>query len=36
VFILDREGVLRYRWVSENPGVEPDYTEIEAELGKLN
>ena len=36
VFILDREGVIRYRWVSENPGVEPDYAEIEAELGKLN
>ena len=36
VFILDREGVIRYRWVSENPGVEPGYAEIEAELGKLN
>jgi peroxiredoxin len=36
VFILDREGVIRYRWVSENPGVEPDYAEVEAELGKLN
>jgi peroxiredoxin len=36
VFILDRESVIRYRWVSENPGVEPDYAEVEAELGKLN
>lgn len=36
VFILDREGVIRYRWVSDNPGVEPDYAEIEAELGKLD
>ena len=36
VFILDREGIIRYRWVSENPGVEPDYAEVEAELGKLN
>jgi peroxiredoxin len=36
VFILDREGVIRYKWVSENPGVEPDYAEVEAELGKLN
>jgi len=36
VFILDREGVIRYRWISENPGVEPDYAEVEAELGKLN
>ncbi len=36
VFILDREGVIRYRWVSGNPGVEPDYAEVETELGKLN
>ena len=36
IFILDREGVIRYRWVSDNPGVEPDYAEIEAELGKLD
>lgn len=36
IFILDREGVIRYRWVSENPGVEPDYAEVEAELGKLD
>jgi len=25
-----------YPPVSENPGVEPDYAEVEAELGKLN
>jgi len=36
IFILDREGVIRYRWVSDDPGVEPDYAEIEAELGKLD
>ena len=36
IFILDREGVIRYMWVSDNPGVEPDYAEIEAELGKLD
>jgi peroxiredoxin len=35
VFIVDREGVIRYRWVSENPGVEPNYGEIEEELQKL-
>lgn len=29
VFILDREGIVRYAWVSENPGIEPDYEEIE-------
>ena len=35
VFIIDREGIVRYRWVSENPGVEPDYEEIKQELEKL-
>lgn len=36
VFILDRDGKIRYRWISDNPGVEPDYHVIETELGKLN
>lgn len=36
VFIVDRDGVIRYRWISENPGLEPDYGEIETELSKLN
>ncbi len=28
VFVLDRDGVVRYRWVSDNPGVEPNYDEV--------
>ena len=36
VFVLDREGIIRYMWVSENPGVEPNYKEIEAELANLD
>ena len=28
VFILDQEGRLQYKWVSEDPGKEPDYREI--------
>jgi len=28
VFILDPKGVVQYAWVSENPGVEPNYEEI--------
>lgn len=35
VFILDREGVVRYLWVSEDPRVEPDYDLIQAELAKI-
>jgi peroxiredoxin len=36
VFVLDRDGVIHYKWVSENPGVEPHYKEIEAKLAKLD
>ena len=28
VFIIDREGVVRHRWVTEDQSVEPDYEEI--------
>ncbi len=36
VFILDGEGVVKYAWVSEDPGKEPDYETVKAELSKLN
>ena len=35
VFVLDPDGVVRYAWVSEDPGVEPPYDEIEAALGAI-
>jgi peroxiredoxin len=35
VFVVDREGIVRYAWVSEDPGAEPPYAEIEAALGRL-
>jgi len=35
VFILDKDGVVRYRWVSEDPGVEPNYREIEDALSRI-
>ena len=28
VLIIDGEGLIQYRWVAENPGVEPNYSEI--------
>ena len=28
VFIVDAKGTVTYAWVSENPGVEPDYTAV--------
>ena len=36
VIIIDTEGVVRYRWVAENPGVEPDYEEIISFANSLN
>lgn len=35
VFILDKEGTIRYKWVSEDPAVEPDYGEIEIKLSEM-
>lgn len=35
VFILDDKGTLRYKWVSEDPGKEPNYEEIKNTLTKL-
>jgi len=35
VFVLDRNGIVRYKWVSEDPGKEPDYEAIKDVLGKL-
>ncbi len=33
VYILDKKGIVTYRWVSENPGVEPPYDEVRKALG---
>jgi peroxiredoxin len=35
VFVLDREGTIVYKWIAENPGIEPDYREVEAKLGEM-
>ncbi len=35
VFVLDKSGVVRYKWVSDVPTVEPNYAEINAALQKL-
>jgi peroxiredoxin len=34
VFILDEQGKVRYKWVSDNPLVEPNYAEIKEHLKK--
>ena len=35
VFVLDQNGVVRYKWVSEDPTKEPNYEEIKAQLAKI-
>jgi peroxiredoxin len=32
VFVVDGNGVVTYAWVSENPGIEPNYEEIKKAL----
>ena len=35
VFLLDKEGRVRFSWISDSPGNEPDYDLIVSELGKF-
>ena len=36
VFVLDKDGVVRYAWVSDNPGVEPNYEEVTKALASID
>jgi len=36
VFVLDKAGIVRYAWVSEDPGVEPPYDEVIKAVGSIN
>ncbi|MBI4362401.1 MAG: peroxiredoxin [Euryarchaeota archaeon] len=35
VFIVDKTGVIRYKWVPPSPATEPDYGEVTRALGTL-
>ena len=35
VFVLNSEGIVKYKWVAENPGVEPNYDEVLAQVDEL-
>lgn len=35
VFVLDRQGVVRYKWVADKQGTEPDYGSVEAAVKAL-
>jgi glutaredoxin-dependent peroxiredoxin len=28
IFVLDAQGVVKYAWITDNPGVEPNYDEV--------
>lgn len=34
-FVLDGKGILRYRWVTDNPGDQPPFDEVFAALSKI-
>ena len=35
VFIIDGEGVIRYKWVGESPLNEPDYDEVQQQAAAI-
>jgi glutaredoxin-dependent peroxiredoxin len=35
VFVIDKSGTVRYRWVAPEPKVEPSYAEVSAAVKKL-
>ena len=35
VFVIDKSGTIRYRWVAPEPKVEPNYAEVTAAVKKL-
>lgn len=35
VFILDKEGTVRFKWVSDDPTIEPNYDQVLKELEKV-
>lgn len=35
VFVLDKSGVVRYAWVTDNPGVEPNYDDVTRAVSSL-
>jgi peroxiredoxin len=35
IFIIDRNGKIQYKWISDNPLIEPNYQEVKLALSKL-
>jgi len=35
VFVLDKNGIVKYAWITDNPGVEPPYDEVNKALASF-
>lgn len=35
IFVLDKNGVVTYAWISDNPGAEPNYEEVKNALSSI-
>jgi glutaredoxin-dependent peroxiredoxin len=35
VYLIDPNGIVKYVWITDSPGVEPPYDEIKKELAKM-
>ena len=35
IFVLDKKGIVRYSWITEDPTVEPNYKKIEQVLAEI-
>jgi peroxiredoxin len=35
VFVLDQQGIVKYAWISDNPGAEPNYDEVKGALASF-
>ena len=35
VFVVDKEGIVKYKWVADSPGNEPNYEEVQRAVGQL-
>ena len=35
IFVLDKKGIIRYTWITENPTIEPNYDAMEKALEKI-
>ena len=36
VFIVDKAGIIQYKWIADDPGQEPDYAEIDSKISSMN